>query len=46
MKRKFNKISNHWNIFQEKVKKSYGYIAEMQKEVTGKYNETKRLDVE
>ena len=41
MKRKFNKNSNRWTVFQEKVRKSYGYIAEMQNEVIRKYNETK-----
>ena len=41
MKRKFNKNSNRWTVFQEKVRKSYGYIVEMQNEVIRKYNETK-----
>ena len=30
MKRKSNKNSNRLTVFQENIRKSYGYIAEMQ----------------
>ena len=42
MKRKSNKNSNRLTVFQENIRKSYGYIAEMQNEVIRKYNETKK----
>ena len=41
MKGKFNKNSNRWTVFHEKIRKSYGYIAEIQDGVIRKYNETK-----
>ena len=40
MKRKFNKNSNRWTVFQEKEKKKYDYVDAMLDDVIHKHNET------
>ena len=40
MKRKFNKNSNRWTVFQEKERKKYDYVDAMLDDVIRKQNET------